>query len=103
MFVYMSKGFELKLRVIHALSLALVAVFPSAHGSNRPVVPGSGIELQYVDPSVRAQDDFLVHLNGLWLKKAEIPADKSSWGTFAKLRDDVQPQLLVVIENAQKK
>ncbi len=64
--------------------------------------PTSGIEQQYIDASVRAQDDFFHHLNGQWLKTTEIPADKSSWGTFAKLRDDVQPKLLALIEAAQK-
>ena len=51
---------------------------------------------------MRAQDDFFTYLNGKWLKKTEIPADKSSWGTFAKLRDDLTPQLRGIIEAAQK-
>ena len=38
--------------------------------------------MQYIDPAVRAQDDFFMHLNGKWLKTTEIPADKSSWGTL---------------------
>ena len=36
----------------------------------------SGIDVQYIDPSVRAQDDIFVHLNGKWLATTEIPADK---------------------------
>jgi putative endopeptidase len=65
--------------------------------------PISGIDLQYIDRSVRAQDDFFVHLNGEWLKTVEIPADKSSWGSFAKLREDTLPQLRGIIEAAQGK
>jgi len=64
--------------------------------------PRSGIDLQYVDPAVRAQDDFFTHLNGKWLKSVEIPADKASWGSFAKLRDDILPQLRAIIEAAQR-
>ncbi|WP_311197407.1 M13 family metallopeptidase [Rugamonas brunnea] len=60
----------------------------------------SGIATEYIESSVRAQDDFFTHLNGKWLATTEIPADKSSWGTFAKLRDDIQPQLRAIIENA---
>ncbi|MFC5510907.1 M13 family metallopeptidase [Massilia jejuensis] len=67
-----------------------------------PGAPISGIDIQYIDSSVRPQDDFFTYLNGKWLKTAEIPADKSSWGTFLKLRDDTQPQLLGIIEAAQK-
>jgi predicted metalloendopeptidase len=39
-------------------------------------------------------------MNGKWLASTEIPADKSSWGSFAKLRDDIQPQLRAIIEGA---
>jgi putative endopeptidase len=62
----------------------------------------SGISTEFIEPGVRAQDDFFMHLNGKWLATTEIPADKSSWGSFAKLRDDTQPQLLALIENAAK-
>ena len=60
----------------------------------------SGIAVEYVDPAVRAQDDFFNHLNGKWLAATEIPADKASWGSFAKLADDTQPQLRGIIEAA---
>ncbi|WP_183439547.1 M13 family metallopeptidase [Pseudoduganella violacea] len=66
-------------------------------------VPQSGIDTQYIDASVRAQDDFFTHLNGQWLKTAVIPADKSSWGSFAKLRDDTLPQLRGLIEELNTK
>jgi predicted metalloendopeptidase len=62
----------------------------------------SGIDTQYIDPSVRGQDDFFTYLNGKWLQSTEIPSDRSSWGTFMKLREDTQPQLLGIIEADQK-
>ena len=55
-----------------------------------------------MDPGVRPQDDFFTYLNGEWLKTTEIPADKSSWGTFVKMRDDLTPQLRGIIEAAQQ-
>jgi predicted metalloendopeptidase len=60
--------------------------------------PASGVDTQFIDSSVRAQDDFFVYLNGKWLKSAEIPSDKASWGSFEKLRDDTLPQLRGIIE-----
>jgi predicted metalloendopeptidase len=69
----------------------------SAKESKKPV---SGIATEYIDPSVRVQDDLFTHMNGKWLANTEIPADKSSWGSFAKLRDDIQPQLRAIIEGA---
>ncbi|WP_338771777.1 M13-type metalloendopeptidase [Massilia sp. METH4] len=65
-------------------------------------VPSSGIDTQYIDHGVRVQDDFFEHLNGGWLKTAEIPADKASWGSFMKLRDDTLPQLRGIIEDLAK-
>ncbi|MDN4038061.1 M13 family metallopeptidase [Massilia sp. YIM B02443] len=64
--------------------------------------PISGIDTQFIDTSVRPQDDFFTYLNGKWLKETEIPSDKASWGTFMKLRDDTTPQLRAIIEGAQK-
>jgi putative endopeptidase len=91
-----------KRHLLSTLTLSLIAAFASAADSAGPVAPISGIDVQYIDPSVRVQDDFFTHLNGQWLKSTQIPADKSSWGTFAKLRDDIQPQLRGLIEAAQK-
>ena len=96
----------MKRYLLSSLTLSLLAT--CAHAAE-PVkteaaaaAPRSGIEVQYIDPSVRAQDDFFSHLNGQWLKSTEIPADKSSWGSFAKLRDDTTPQLRDIIEAAQR-
>ncbi len=50
---------------------------------------------------VRAQDDIYRYINGPWLAANEIPADRSTWGAFAQLRDEAVAQLGVVIEEAQ--
>ncbi len=87
--------------LLSTLTLSLMAAFAGAADTPKPGAPISGVDIQYIDASVRAQDDFFTYLNGQWLKTTEIPADKSSWGTFAKLRDDTQPQLRGLIEAAQ--
>ncbi len=90
----------MKRHLLSALTLGLLAgVCGMAGAADKPA---SGIAIEYVDPAVRAQDDFFVHTNGKWLATTEIPADKSSWGSFAKLHDDLQPQLRAIIENAAK-
>ena len=65
-----------------------------------PSAPGSGIDRSNIDPGMRAQDDFFRYVNGGWLKKAEIPADKSSWGAFNELQESIRPQLKALIEAA---
>jgi putative endopeptidase len=85
--------------LLTTLSLALAATFA---GAAEPAKPVSGIDLKNIDATVRAQDDFYQYLNGGWIKATEIPADKSQYGAFHKLDDDIQPQLRAIIEAAQK-
>jgi predicted metalloendopeptidase len=98
-----------KHHLLSALTMALLvnaghAAEGAAAAKNSAIKKGqtlaAGIATEYIDPSVRPQDDFYEHLNGKWLKTVEIPADKSSWGSFAKLRDDTLPQLRGIIEKA---
>ncbi|WP_028007295.1 M13 family metallopeptidase [Solimonas flava] len=96
--------------VLGAVSAVLGASLLGACGksSQAPAAPasvdqkalGSGIETANFDPQVRAQDDFYRHINGTWLKKTEIPADKSNYGAFTKLADDAQLHLREIIEAA---
>ncbi|HEX7648130.1 MAG TPA: M13 family peptidase, partial [Noviherbaspirillum sp.] len=76
---------------------ALAAGPALAFGQQGIAQPASGIDLQYIDKNVRLQDDFFGHMNGKWLATVQIPPDKSSWGAFAKLREDTQPQLRAII------
>jgi len=91
---------------LSALSLALAAGFAHAEGSKaaktassaaRPLL-ASGIATQYIDPSVRPQNDFYQHLNGKWLQTVEIPADQSSWGSFDQLYENSLTELRGIIE-----
>lgn len=56
-----------------------------------------GLNLSYIDTTVRPQDDFFNYVNGNWMKTAEIPADKSSWGSFNALREDVDNSSLEIL------
>jgi predicted metalloendopeptidase len=73
-----------------------------AAGAAKAVALGSGIELQYVDASVRPQDDFYQHVNGKWLASFQIPPDKVSYDPWDKLVDDAREQLRDIIEGLQQ-
>ncbi|HEY9313834.1 MAG TPA: peptidase M13, partial [Williamsia sp.] len=49
--------------------------------------PKSGIDLRWVDDSVRPQDDLFEHVNGAWLRDHLIPEDRAVDGAFHVLRD----------------
>jgi putative endopeptidase len=67
--------------------------------SNAPLV--SGIEMQYIDDTVRAQDDFYRHVNGKWLSSTQIPADKGSYDNFDLVEDKSKDQLRAIVEKLQ--
>ena len=80
-------------------TLALVLATAAA-AADEPPKQISGIEVEYIDETFRPQDDFFQYFNGKWLASTEIPVDKSSWGSFLKLREDTLPQLRAIIETA---
>jgi predicted metalloendopeptidase len=58
----------------------------------------SGIDLSYVEESVRPQDDLFRHVNGRWLAAAEIPSDKARYGEFMRLRDESEAHLRAIVD-----
>ncbi len=71
---------------------------PPAAVAPKPLT--SGIDRSNFDEGVRPQDDFYRHVDGGWLARTEIPADKSNYGAFIKLDDDAQQQLKDIIDAA---
>ncbi|WP_292010683.1 M13 family metallopeptidase [Chryseobacterium sp.] len=60
-------------------------------------VKEEGINLSYMDKSVRPQDDFFSYVNGNWVKTTQIPSDKASWGSFNALRENVDDASLDIL------
>ncbi|MGE8533240.1 MAG: M13 family metallopeptidase, partial [Chryseobacterium sp.] len=60
-------------------------------------VKEEGINLSYMDTSVRPQDDFFSYVNGNWVKTTQIPSDKANWGSFNALRENVDDASLDIL------
>jgi putative endopeptidase len=58
------------------------------------------LDLSFVDPDVRVQDDLFGHVNGKWLDGHEIPADRSTDGAFYALRDVAELHVKEIVEAA---
>src|ERR1043165_5869892 len=79
------------------LAISLVAALSSlAHAADVPAASSTasakrygrwGVDLDAMDRSVKPGDDFFRFVNGKWAASAQIPADKTSIGSFAILRD----------------
>jgi putative endopeptidase len=77
-----------------------VQVLPEASAKNAAM--SSGIDLQYVDHSVRPQDDLYRYLNGKWLDSFQIPADRGNYIAFTAALDETELQLRGIVEGLAK-
>ena len=59
-----------------------------------------GINLDYMDTSVKASEDFFKHVNGKWLDNNEIPDDQATWGSFQELRKKTDEDALAILKSA---
>jgi outer membrane protein OmpA-like peptidoglycan-associated protein len=70
---------------------------PTTRPSSPTAPTRSGLDLDWVDPGTRPQDDLFGHVNGTWLDTEDIPADRSSWGPFVQLADIAEEQVRAII------
>ena len=60
----------------------------------------SGIPVDELDPGIRPQDDLFRHVNGEWLARTEIPADRARYGTFQILAAEAEKAVREIVEQA---
>ncbi|MGZ8851123.1 MAG: M13 family metallopeptidase [Thermoanaerobaculia bacterium] len=73
-----------------ALAILLTLLTTAAHGADSTTAKryGSwGVDLEAMDRSVKPGDDFFRYVNGRWAATAQIPPDKTSFGSFQMLAD----------------
>ena len=75
------------MKKIYLLASVALAAACGSHTQKKNDPIERGLDLSAMDTSVRPQDDFYTFANGGWMKTAQIPADKSSWGSFNMLRE----------------
>ena len=61
----------------------------------------SGIDTAELDAEVRPQDDLFRHVNGRWINRTEIPADKARYGSFAVLAENAEEAVRDIITSAK--
>ncbi len=85
----MKKGFYLKTVVL----LLTVFFYACSNKYN-----SAGININNLDTTIDPAQDFDQYANGRWKIQNPLPGDKSRYGTFDKLRDEAEKQLLVLFE-----
>jgi len=79
------------------VALCLLAAF-AAPSATAQAVPA--LDRTEMDTTVRPGDNFYRFVNGGWLARTEIPADRSSYGSFNMADDRVQPRLRTLVKDA---
>ncbi len=80
---------------------ALITLAPLATYSENAPQP-HGIVIANMDRAVKPGDDFFHYANGDWIKRTEIPADRSYVGTWDTLEDLSRKRTAGLIEEAAK-
>ena len=97
------------LALVTASALALAACQPAADAPDRPAATASaaeaklgsfGIDLTARDTSVDPGENFFEYVNGAWLERTEIPADRSRYGAFNVLSDEAERRVRAIIEES---
>jgi predicted metalloendopeptidase len=57
-------------------------------------VKETGINVNYMDKTVKPANDFFRYVNGTWLDNTEIPSDRTRWGSFDELRQKTDADAL---------
>lgn len=61
-----------------------------------------GVDLSSLDPAVLPGDNFFLHVNGGWLKTAQIPADRASTGSFQDLQILSEERLKTIVSQLEQ-
>lgn len=92
---------------INTKILALTAViFAAVAGNAQTTATGKakpGLELKYMDKSVKPSEDFFRFVNGKWLDATKIPEDKAVWGGFNELAENTDKTSLSILKEAAEK
>ena len=87
------------------LSCSREGATPAPAAAPAPAAPKpltAGVDVAGFDKAVRPQDDLYKHVNGAWLQKTEIPADRGAYGGFYEAIDRTQDRLRTIVEAAAK-
>jgi len=79
--------------------VARAATEETAITTSTPELGNFGIDLSSQDSSVQPGDDFFRFANGKWLDSFNLPADRSSYGSFTVLSDRSDQYVRVIIDD----
>ncbi len=90
----------IKRSVVAAIAIAALLA-TGAHAADETVAKRYGtwgVDLDGMDRTVKPGDDFFKFVNGKWAASTQIPADRTSFGAFALLRDLSEARVRALVD-----
>src|SRR5690606_5796387 len=87
-------------RIIFTLSLAGTVSAGCNWERHAEAEAVQAINLNYMDSTVRFQDEFVLAVSGNWINRTGIPGDQGRWGAFNEVREFNNEAGLQVLEEA---
>ena len=84
------------------LALLFVLASLSAHAQESPAAQTHGVVVANMDRSIKPGDNFWLYANGDWIKRTEIPSDRSYVGIWDTLSNLSRKNTEALIEEAAK-
>jgi len=78
------------------------AAAPDEAAAPKPQLGTFGLDTTGMDRSVAAGDNFFDFANGQWVQRTEIPADRSSYGSFNVIAEKTLADTRAIMEEAAK-
>ncbi len=99
----MKTAMKVAVKIATAAALAVLSFEPlqsadtTGPGAGKAALGQWGVDLTGMDRSVRPGDDFFGYVSGAWVRTTEIPADRSSWGSFERLREKSERDVMALV------
>jgi putative endopeptidase len=81
---------------------AALSAWQTVSAAGRASVGDYGFDATGMDLKVRPGDDFNQFANGSWVRQANVPADRSSWGVWDVLEEQAQAHMRAILEAAAR-
>jgi predicted metalloendopeptidase len=89
-----------KIKNVLILILVVMTGVSCSMDGDKKVEKVPGIVLDYMDTTADPANDFFRYVNGGWLDKANIPADRGRWGSFDELRKQTSDNMLAILKKS---
>lgn len=88
------------MRLISICLLAAVFLAACTSTEKKAEVKSPGLDLSNMDTTVSPGEDFYRYVNGGWIAKTNIPADRGRWGAGSELQEYNNAKVLEVLKKA---